>query len=277
MEITIIGVAFLLLALFGLFVSVRLLVIALGLAIPMTASAAINLPAFGGLSVLCSSLIALALIGRTILEQLANAGRRTALIVPAACLYAAAIAGYGIFSALLFPRVFEGQTLVYTLQRDVSGYGSLHSGMPLVPLVSSTGNVSQAAYLASSCLLFICLYRVFSREHSLIAAFMGAVAVSHGFFGIVDASSVLLPVKPFLDAIRTANYAIIDQVSVAGMRRTIGAMPEASVFGATSAAIAAFYLFLSAETHRLRHYLAAALFVTLTLLSKPSVNTLWKM
>lgn len=272
MEVTYIGMIFMALAAFGFLAGARVLVVLLGVALPLPAAAAINLPAFSNVSVLCSTMMILVFTARYVVEIGSAIGHGSRMRLSPAGLLLTLFAIYGLISGLLFPRVLDGTTEVFSLERGIVGIAARNATLPLVPLHASSGNITQPAYMLSSCLLFLCLVRMLRLTPAMGPRLIAAVAISHAVVGAIDAVSPVLPVQPLLEFIRTANYAIAEEQAVNGMRRVIGGAPEASVFGPISAALTAYFLFLAASTRSPRHWLAVAVFTLLTFLSLSSTG-----
>ncbi|GAB4361915.1 MAG: hypothetical protein Kow0026_25330 [Oricola sp.] len=142
---------------------------------------------------------------------------------------------YSALSAILFPRLFAGDTNVFVSSR-VSG------GVFEIPLAPVSTNITQAGYLVLSCLTFFAVALTLTRRFSLSD-------ITRGFFlwgwinailGMVDFLAKYGGAGDILSPIKSANYAMLTDVQFAGFERISGAYSEASAFGSVSLACLAF-------------------------------------
>jgi len=154
---------------------------------------------------------------------------------------------YMVVTAFLFPRLFAGSVKVYSL--NAAGNISF--------LSPSSANITQPIYmLVSTGMTFVFAYcgrnQTF-RNDFLHASFFGATLLLGS--GIIDMilgdagrEDVLLP-------FHNATYTLLNTVTIAGQKRVVGFMPEASVFGAACCANLSF-LVLNRQAYcgRLRNF-----------------------
>ncbi|PDQ17195.1 hypothetical protein CN311_31325, partial [Mesorhizobium sanjuanii] len=143
---------------------------------------------------------------------------------------------YVSIGALLFPRLFAGQTSAFVASR--TGRGVYEAALAPV-----SANISQAGYFVLGGLTFLAACLLLLQRSGTLAD------IRRGFFlwftlhvlmGILDLLGKLVGAGDILVPIRTANYAMLTQVTEAGFWRIAGAFSEASAFGGASLAGLAF-------------------------------------
>ena len=142
---------------------------------------------------------------------------------------------YAVVGALLFPRLFAGETSVFVASR--TGQGVFETALAPVSL-----NISQSGYFVLSGLTFfaVCLEMrrnpdVSNIRRGLFLFFSLAAAM-----GLIDLMGKLAGLGDVLAPIRSAAYSMLTDVSQAGFWRIAGAYSEASSFGGTCLAGLAF-------------------------------------
>ncbi|MFN3209545.1 MAG: hypothetical protein ACE369_11205 [Roseovarius sp.] len=146
---------------------------------------------------------------------------------------------YGFLSAFFFPRLFAGETDIFGLSRAVN-----EDRIISVPLGPSSGNITQSFYFLLSSLVFLALatlYRLRPDEGAVFKAMVVCTVVNFAL-GLIDVASAAAGLKTLMDPIRTANYAMAVFHTMAGIKRMVGGMPEASAFGAFSVVLFGFWL-----------------------------------
>ncbi len=211
------------------------LVVALFASLAFGATAVVSLP--GGSSPIISALFTLALIAavasrRNFVAELGAVFREQ----PIAWLVVLLIA-YGAFGAVLLPRMFAGQTTIFMLDRA-------DGRMAQMPLVPGGGNITQTLYFVGSALTFFAFAILLREGRGLTAIRQGMMvwAILHVGMGFLDLAGKVSGAGDILAPIRTAAYAMLTNVEAAGFFRIAGAYSEASVFGATTAALLAYML-----------------------------------
>jgi hypothetical protein len=140
---------------------------------------------------------------------------------------------YSIVTAYFLPRLFAGQTLVYTVR--ALGYS--------VPLEPGTSNLTQSVYFTGNFVCFIVLYGYGSsssgRKH-LVYAVLGCVALNL-VFAVLDMVTFWTGTTELLSFIRNSTYAMFPpDTEVGGFKRIAGSFVEASSFGYTTLGYFAF-------------------------------------
>lgn len=189
--------------------------------------------AVGGVNLLAQSFCALFIIAKLLLEP-----RIVARIIELAldlqklgCLGIFLV--WSLFTAYVMPRIFEGGVNVIPLTAVVP------DPQPLVP---TTANFTQSAYLTLSTLLVFVCAAAGNREffiYFLRAVLLGSFAlVLTGFLDLFTQGTQIL--APF----RNANYALMTDVEMMGSKRVVGLMPEASSYGSACLSLLSILVFL---------------------------------
>ena len=106
------------------------------------------------------------------------------------------------------------------------------------PLQATKSNISQSFYILLSSGFFLAAVFVMRRRGTRFAETGLAWAAGiNALLGALD----FLGLDNLLSLVRTADYSLANEHTVAGMARIIGGYSEASVFGATSAALAGYF------------------------------------
>ena len=213
------------------------LVVALIMSCAFGATAVVSLPALGGSSPLVYVVFAAALIAYVFSRR--NSLRELTAICfgdPVAC-GVMLLAIYAVVGAALLPQIFAGQSSVFVPQREGA------DGAIVEVLLSPVGgNITQLGYLLFGILTFYALLLLRPQLRAIRAVKHGlfAWATVHVALGYLDLLGKLAGAGDVLAPIRTASYAMLTSVSVAGFARVAGAFSEASAFGAMTVSVLAF-------------------------------------
>jgi hypothetical protein len=166
------------------------------------------------------------------------------------------LAIYAVIGAVLFPRLFAGQTSVFVASHTRGGVYE----MPLGPV---SGNISQTGYFVLGGMIFLALSASLLRDNALEQVRRGLFlwCALHTGFGLLDLLGKLAGAGDILAFLRTASYEMLTEATQAGFSRIAGAQSEASAFASMSLAALAF-----AFTYWRRTASRFALALTLTLL-----------
>ena len=206
---------------------------------PFGAAAAFNLPAVGGVTIGQLEFLICALV-LTVFLMPGGPNRFFGTLRPGQPgFWLMLVIIYGLISSFFFPRVFAGQTEIFSLSRAANTKGII-----AIPLQPSSGNISQPALLTLAALCFVALAALFrSRpDEGAVLRAMVTVTLVHFVLGWIDVATSTFGVEFLLEPIRTANYDIMLNNYMAGIRRMIGGMPEASSYGAFSLGLFGFWL-----------------------------------
>ncbi|TWI22598.1 hypothetical protein [Mesorhizobium tianshanense] len=168
---------------------------------------------------------------------------------------------YVSIGALLFPRLFAGQTSAFVSSR--TGKGVYEAALAPV-----SANISQAGYFVLGGLTFLAVCLLLQRSGTLANIRRGFFLwfTLHVSMGILDLLGKVSGAGDILAPIRSANYAMLTQVVEAGFWRIAGAFSEASAFGGASLAGLAFtYTYWRKTGSKFALGLGATLFVLLLL------------
>ncbi|MDN7720834.1 hypothetical protein [Burkholderia gladioli] len=237
MEISVFGVIVAVLGLLSLALPFRWSVILMACCTLFGATEAISI---GGTGILPANLFLLFFAGRALLREDVPAFLRE--LTPASpAFWLAMLAVLGCLGALLYPRILQGDTFVFAIDRaDASG-----GRLALTPLAPVSGNLSQSVYLVGELVLYLSA-SIYLRRRDASLVFADAIlalAALNVAAALIDLGSGLLGLD-ILSSIKTAQYAIMDGAQVDGLRRISGTFTETSAFSAFSLPLFAFSLSL---------------------------------
>jgi hypothetical protein len=144
---------------------------------------------------------------------------------------------YTVVGALVLPRMFAGQTTAFIPLRTV-GAGRIAE----IPLAPVTGNITQSLYFVLTALSFFAFSVLLLKREAFGAIRTGffAWASLHASLGFIDLFGKIAGLGDLLAPVRSASYAMLTQVDVAGFWRIAGGYSEASAFGAMTVSLLAF-------------------------------------
>ena len=191
----------------------------------------------GGLAILMPYFLASLTFAVFLLRRVS--GQIQGIHVPRSGFYLLLFGAYAVFSALILVRLFAGDFLVFPLSFDLKGTRiSPYISSTMKPLAPVNSNISQTVYALLSVFFFISVADVFRRRGPRLLE-QGLVwgAGLNILLGILD----LAGLDGLLSLIRTADYALGNELRVFGLPRVIGGFSEASAFGAFSAALVGYF------------------------------------
>ena len=227
MTVEVIGFIALAVGLFSFFFDASFLVCAFYCATILGSAAAFVLDSLGGTNIspahLLLGFLAVKLLGdkqvrARILEGI-SPGR------PGFWLLLTAI--YSAISAYVMPRLFAGQTFVFAV-RALDPYSA-----PLAPVMS---NLTQSIYIIADCVCFLLLYGYAgdSAGQSTVRKAAICCIVLNLVFAGLDLVTYATGTTELLAFIRNANYSLISEAELGGMKRIVGSHIEASSFAAAT-------------------------------------------
>lgn len=191
------------------------------------AAAAFTVPGLGGASVLVPSLFLLFFTARLFAAY--GEGPFLAALPPRQPGFSLLVlTAFGIFTAIFFPRLFQGVTQTMTVERSIG----THSIIALVPLRFSSNNITQSVYAVGGLICFITTFAFF-RRNGVPATFINGVLIVAGVnlgFALADIVTYFTHTDFLLSFVRTANYALLTNAEKGGLKRISGTFPEASAF-----------------------------------------------
>ncbi len=140
--------------------------------------------------------------------------------------------------AVFMPRVFAGQTDVFTLVRQADG--ATLALRPLQPTGSNLGQFFRFALAGLACVVGMITFMRFATAETVKTAILAASLV-HISLSIADLIGPLIGfdlMAPF----RNAYVHILDEQVMLGVRRLIGGFPEPSGFGVYTIGLYGFWL-----------------------------------
>ncbi|MCX8255146.1 hypothetical protein RHAL1_02619 [Beijerinckiaceae bacterium RH AL1] len=198
--------------------------------IVLASASAVDLPALGGASITPANFFLLFYLLRLV-SMRDGFGQLAAEIEPRRPLFLFFLLILWIVgSALLLPRLFEGQVSVFSLSRSLDNDGGT---MRLAP---TSGNISQAVYAIGG-FLAACATAAFARRPGGYQVMLSAIVLVTSldiFFAIVDLVTGVTHTGFVLDAIHTASYAFLTDDELGGLKRISGSFSEASGFATFS-------------------------------------------
>jgi hypothetical protein len=142
-----------------------------------------------------------------------------------------------LFSAYVMPRFFSRMVEVIPMNPQVK--------WPVV-LGPTSANISQPAYVLLS-VGVVLAFAVYGRGESFRRHYLGAILLAYLVLigtGLADLVLSAAGLDDLLQPFRNAKYALLVDVNLAGLKRVVGLMPEASAFGPACVAAAAVLAFL---------------------------------
>ena len=206
---------------------------------PLGAAAAFNLPAVGGATIGVADIAVLALFTLICLTPAGLPAMVGTMRPFGPGFWMGCLAAFCVVAALFFPRIFAGETEVFAISRAANS-----DGIVVNELRPTTGNLTQLFRILLGTCLFLAMATLMRRrpDPGKVVAAMALATAIHVGLGVADTMTAAVGLPQALDPIRTANYAILSDHYVMGMKRMIGGFPEASAFGFYSLGLFGFWL-----------------------------------
>lgn len=235
------------------------MLVALMASLTLGCTAIASLPSLGGSSPLVYTLFCALLILTVAARRTAAQDLGAAFILYPTFWLVTLLMMYAIVSCVFFPRLFVGQTSAFV----PTTYGVMEVGLAPV-----SGNISQTGYFVLGGLTFIAVSLLIMRGlpvAEIRRAFFAWIFL-HTAMGGIDLLGKLAGAGDLLQPIRTANYAMLTEVSAGAFWRIVGAQSEASAFaGISLSAIAFAYVYWRRTGSALALWLGISLLVLLLL------------
>lgn len=215
------------------------MVLYLGFAFMSFGTLAIIPPSFvGGTTILASAITFLALAGQQSLKPMGTQWMLSGItrLGDLGLLFLFTI--WAVLGAFFLPRAFQGEILVYPMR----ALGLVSYAAPLQP---TSSNINQALNLVIDCGVAAAVYAM-SRRPGFIDSMKRALLIGGVFVvitGLADFLTASVGLGGLLDPFRTASYVLMADSEVAGARRLIGLMAEASGFGSVAVSLGALLFF----------------------------------
>lgn len=237
MQIEIIGLVTVVLGLIGWIAGQRFGHMVFFVATLLEASAALVLTALGGANIQPAHLLLGFLVVPAVLSRASLRRFGAALLPPSAGFWLLLTAVYVVLSAYFLPRIFAGATSVFAIARTQIG-----DEIVAMPLASTSGNLTQSIYFVGDVACFFLFYDAASRPggvKSVVGAALAAAAINL-CFAAIDVGAYRAGLGDVLGVIRNANYRMLENTEVLGLKRIVGSFPEASSFAYVTAGFFAF-------------------------------------
>lgn len=178
----------------------------------------------GGVSLLVGNAAALCVVIKACLQRDGAAGLARAAVDMRRLGVLALFTAFAVVGAIWLPRLFAGDLMVFSMQTAFKGRTLLEP---------TSANLTQSFYLLLS-FATAAAYAALARSPRFVDDIGRAFIAGAGCFvvtGVLDIAASGVGATKALDVFRTAGYAYLVEVEMAGVRRTVGLMPEASTFG----------------------------------------------
>jgi hypothetical protein len=132
---------------------------------------------------------------------------------------------WGVAGAILLPRLLHGSTLVFPVDRNVSGVAMLQ---PLGPV---SGNLSQAIYCIGDVVVYACMYAFLRYRGAYRALASGVFLLTFldVLAGVIDFGTHAAGLD-VMSVVKTAQYADLSGEELGGLVRITGTFAETSAF-----------------------------------------------
>ena len=144
---------------------------------------------------------------------------------------------WGAFTAVVMPRLFAGETYVFSTSRSSDFLGVSRS-----LLAPNSTNITQTAYLALSLVVFVAVSLLLeskgrAEKFSMAVIYLGVANAIVAVLGLVEFElGVIGPVA----LLKNASYTVFDSYEIGGLVRITGAFAEASGFAGFTIPLMAF-------------------------------------
>ena len=203
----------------------------------MGAAAAINVTSLGSANMQPAYLLLGFVTGFAFVQRHLLREAVASLAFPNEGFWLAGTALYAVLSAIFLPRIFAGETYVYSIARTEVGFGLL-----LMPLAPATGNVTQTIYFLGDVICFLIFVTIARNPAGLkaIAAAGVACAAANLLFAALDLVTYWTGTPALLSFLRNASYRMLDDAAIGDFKRVVGSFPEASTFAYYTVGLFAF-------------------------------------
>jgi hypothetical protein len=233
MTVELIGILTLVLGIIGLFRPTSFIVRVFLASTLLGSAAAFVLEAIGGTNISPAHLLLGFLAYRLLNNANISHAAATAVASGSAGFWLLLAVGYSLLSAYFLPVIFAGQTYTFAV-RNLEGHSQ--------PLALAMSNLTQSIYLVGDLVCFILLYGYagsLARRRILGEAALWCAALNL-VFAALDLATYFTNTTELMSVIRNANYTLLNDTEVAGIKRIVGSFTEASSFGSTTLGYFAF-------------------------------------
>jgi hypothetical protein len=237
--------------------------------LPFGMFAVVQMPGLGNLSLQAGVLFA-ALAAALAFAKALTSRSFTRIGVNHAALVLTFFAIYAVFSALVLPRLFQGNFLVVPISRTATGMRADPNFPSIItPVRPSTANLSQTFYILIAFAFFVAFCGWLRRQGPIAGERLLVIAAT---LNIILAVLNIVEADILLQWVQTATYDLHDQQRMGAFRRAIGGFSEPAPFGAFSAAFFAYFAQAWSYSYRWRDFLLAAFSAAFVILSYSSTG-----
>jgi hypothetical protein len=225
-------------------------------------------PSEGGINILPGSVCAAFLVCKIVLVPDRFPKAVNAALEPGKLSILFVFLAYAMFTAYVLPRLFAHLVEVVPINAE--------SNWP-VSLKPISANYSQSAYLALSAGVVLAFFlkgeNPSFRRHFLNAALTGGLSLIAA--GIADFALTNSGHGDLLEPFRNAKYALLTNAEIAGDKRIVGLMPEASAYGSACVIAIAVLAFLRPcfDNRWLRDFFAPSVIAGLVAMAAASLSS----
>jgi len=251
-----------------LYQGVRFGIFALTISSLLGAAAAVQLPSLGGASIPPAYVLLFFVAISVACSQQLRASIPMTVAFPGPGFWLAALVVFGALSAAFLPRIFSGLTYVYSIARTES-----ESGIEVLQLSPATSNITQPLYLGADllCFMIVATYGAVHGPRDIARAVLIA-AIANLVFVALDLATYATDTRELMSVIRNANYRMLDDGELGGIKRVVGSYTEAGAYAYTAIGFYAFFLNQWLAGINVRLSGAVALMLLLTLLACTSTT-----
>ena len=132
---------------------------------------------------------------------------------------------WGVVGAILLPRLLHGSTLVFPVDRSVTGAAVLQ---PLGPV---SGNLSQAIYCIGDVVVYACMYAFlrYRGAYRALASGIFLLTFLDVLAGVIDFGTHAVGLD-VMSVVKTAQFADLSGEELGGLVRITGTLAETSAF-----------------------------------------------
>lgn len=192
------------------------------------AAAVATLPALGGASIMPVFLILPFYVAAVFASRANRVGGLASVSFPQPGFFYALIVIYSVLTAFFLPRIFSDLTQVYSIARSRAGD---EVGIVTSFLAPKASNFTQSFYLVCALACFVAVAAHAAVRSEVIVKAVLVAAVLNLAFGFLDVVTYATHTSDILSPIRNANYRMLNDGAIGGLKRIVGSFPEASSYG----------------------------------------------
>lgn len=208
-------------------------------------TATLSISALGDAPILPAVLLMPFLVWRAVADKSISLSPRL-LLHPEPGFWLLLLVVWEVIGAFALPRLFEGETMVFSTNRGVT------STVVLMPLKPLSTNITQSVYAILGLVCFLSVLTLLDSERRMAKvrdAVLLLAAINIGA-ALLQLAENYLGFPRILDLFRNASYGTFRSGEVGGLLRIYGTFPETSAFSAFTLALFAFAASLCRDGER---------------------------